>query len=94
MEKKKFNFDPLPKVKKEEKKIEEQTPKKKKQSELSRITFFLEEELKDKMQDYAYWEGYTQQEIINIALEDFLKDKKPNSRPEAVRNRKVGRRKK
>ncbi len=105
MEKKKFSFEPLPKVSKEEKKtttttvpkkVEKKTyaPKKRPQSDLSRITFFLEEELKDKMQDYAYWEGYTQQEIINMALEQFLKTKKPNPRPEAVKNRKLGRKRK
>ena len=48
--------------------------------------------LAEKVKDYAYWEGLTQQAIITQALESFLKDKRIKSRPEQLKNRpKVGR---
>ena len=70
---KKFNFDPLPSIKKEEQK-QESVEQVKKESVSSKITFSIEEELKDKMQDFAYWKGYTQQDVILLALEEYLKN--------------------
>lgn len=40
-----------------------------------RATFFVEEPLLDKLHDYAYTERLSLKEVINLILEDFLKDK-------------------
>ena len=55
---------------------------------------FIDETLKEKTNDYGYWEGLTQQGVIIMALEEFLKDKTPKPRPQNVKDRKVGRKKK
>lgn len=60
-----------------------------------RISIELTDDLVNKVKDYGYWEGLTQQEICCQALKIFFDDKKVKSRPEAVKNRaKVGRKKK
>jgi len=52
-------------------------------------------ELMEKIKDFAYWQGLTQQQTTTQALEYWLKDKPIKTRPEAVKNRqKVGRKKK
>ncbi len=52
-------------------------------------------QLYDKMKDYCYQYGPTQQEVIREALREFFKDKSINPRPEAIRNRtRVGRKRK
>ena len=49
-------------------------------------------ELMEKVKDYAYWEGLTQQQIALEALTLFFGDKQIKSRPERVKNRaKLGR---
>lgn len=91
---KKFNFEPLPKVEQSENKSLSESIEQKKQSELTKVSFYLESELKDKVQDFGYWEGYTQQDVIILALEDFLSKKDIKERPEAIKNKKTAGRKK
>jgi hypothetical protein len=60
-----------------------------------RMCVDMESMLAEKIKDYAYWEGLTQQEIIMQALKIFMEDKSVKSRPEAVRKRaRLGRKKK
>lgn len=60
-----------------------------------RMCVDIESMLAEKIKDYAYWEGLTQQEIIMQALRIFMEDKSVKSRPEAVRKRaRLGRKKK
>lgn len=61
----------------------------------SRLSIELNEDLFNKIKDYGYWEGLTQQEICCQALEIFFEKKEIKSRPDSVKNRpKVGRKKK
>lgn len=58
----------------------------------TRLVVDVDSNLLEQVKDYAYWNGFTQQQIIMRALEAFFKDKEVNPRPEAVRNRpRVGR---
>lgn len=60
-----------------------------------RMCVDIESMLSEKIKDYAYWEGLTQQEIIMQALRAFMQDKSVKSRPEAVKKRaRLGRKKK
>lgn len=62
-------------------------------SKTTRLAVDVDDSMLEKIKDYAYWEGFTQQEVAIQAFEAFLKNKKIDSRPERVRNRpKVGRR--
>lgn len=106
MAKKDFNFAPLPKIadKEKDKKVDFKLPTEKIKSEtdyvlpnvedITKVTFFIKERLKEKTNDYAYEEGLTQQDVIIKALELLLADKNPKPRPLSVKNRKVGRKKK
>jgi hypothetical protein len=59
----------------------------------TRMCVDVPESLVEKVKDYAYWEGYSQQEILLHALTQFLSTKTINSRPDVVKNRpKLGRR--
>jgi hypothetical protein len=59
----------------------------------TRMCVDVPEDLVEKIKDYAYWEGHTQQDILLHALTQFLSAKPIKSRPEAVKNRpKLGRR--
>jgi hypothetical protein len=40
-----------------------------------RQTYHLEVELIEKVREYAYWERLGVSEVVNIALEEFFKDK-------------------
>ena len=40
-----------------------------------RETFYLSKELSHKLRAYAYWERLGISEIVNVALEQFFKDK-------------------
>ncbi len=95
--KSKFNFDPLPSVKPEGEAtkttfavIEKYAPF----QEATKVTFSIEHDLKEKMNDFGYWTGQTQQDIILKALDAFLADKDPKPRPQLVKDRKVGRKRK
>ncbi len=62
-------------------------------SKTTRLAVDVDDSMLEKIKDYAYWEGFTQQEVAIQAFEAFLENKKIDSRPERVRNRpKVGRR--
>lgn len=41
----------------------------------TRATFIVRRDLLDKMKDYAYTERLSLKEVVNTALNDFLKDK-------------------
>jgi len=41
-----------------------------------RQTYHLKVELIEKVKEYAYWERLGVSEVVNIALEEFFKDKK------------------
>ena len=41
-----------------------------------RQTYHLKVELIEKVREYAYWERLGVSEVVNIALEEFFKDKK------------------
>lgn len=61
-------------------------------NDIIRMCADVESMLAEKVKDYAYWEGLTQQEIILQALEDFMQDKLVKGRPEAVKRKaKLGR---
>jgi len=45
-----------------------------------RQTYYLKLSLIEKVVDYAYWERLKISEVVNIALEKYLKDKKFKSR--------------
>lgn len=61
-------------------------------SKTTRLAVDVDDSMLEKIKDYAYWEGFTQQEVAIQAFEAFLEKKKIASRPERVRNRpKVGR---
>jgi len=93
----KFAFDPLPTVKQagEATKTTFATIEKYAPYQVStKVTFSIEHDLKEKMNDFGYWTGQTQQDIILKALDAFLADKDTKPRPQLVKDRKVGRKKK
>jgi hypothetical protein len=58
----------------------------------TRMCVDMPENLVEKIKDYAYWEGYNQQEILLHAVTQFFSNKTIKSRPEIVKNRpKLGR---
>ncbi len=86
-ENKTFDFKPLPQIKQT---VVEQTVID--DNSLSKVTAFVPSSIIEKMKDWGHWEGMTQIEIINEALNQYFKDKDVKPRPEKVRNRKkVGR---
>lgn len=55
----------------------------------------IDNNLSEKLKDYVYWERTTQQEVILKAIQEFLKDKKIESRPEHLKEgKRRGRRRK
>lgn len=95
MAKKSFDFAPLPMIN-----TASETPTETKVSspthELeTKITITVVESLQEKIKDYGYWEGLTQQDIILDAINEYFKDKNPKPRPDKIKNKKkVGRKKK
>lgn len=53
----------------------------------SRMNFTFSYEHIEKIKDYAYWEGLTQQQVVAEAMAHFFKDKSIKSRPESLKNR-------
>lgn len=53
-----------------------------------RMCVDIENYLVEKIKNYAYWEGLTQQEILLQALEFFIKDKTIKDRPDTLKLRK------
>jgi len=97
MSKTKFNFEQLPSIKSEGEvtkttfaTIEKYAP----HQVATKVTFSIEHDLKEKMNDFGYWTGQTQQDIILKALDAFLADKDTKPRPQLVKDRKVGRKRK
>jgi len=87
---KKFDFDPLPLPKHQV--VENPQPT---TSSTIRMCVDVYSELTEKIKDYAYWEGLTQQEVILQSLEHWLKNKPIKSRPATLKNRpKIGRKRK
>lgn len=85
-EKKEFQFPTIPEVQ-FSKQPNEPLSVRMPQGKPSKMNFTFSYELIEKIKDYAYWEGLTQQQVIAEALELFLKDKSIESRPEALKNR-------
>lgn len=85
-EKKEFQFPTIPEVQ-----LSKQPPKQSVVQELqgrpSKMNFTFSYELIEKIKDYAYMEGFTQQQVVAEAIELFFKDKSIESRPEALKNR-------
>ena len=50
-----------------------------------RATFIVNEEILEKLKAIAYWERELIKEVVNRALEDYVKLKNPKPRPEEVR---------
>ncbi len=94
-EKKSFGFAPLtsvPNTTQEAVKKESQYIDNEKET---KITISVVESLQEKIKDYGYWEGLTQQDIILDAINEYFKDKNPKPRPDKIKNKKkVGRKKK
>lgn len=85
-EKKEFQFPTIPEVqfsKQPDKQLVVQKP----QRNLSKMNFAFSYELIEKIKDYAYWEGLTQQQVVAEAIELFFKDKSIKSRPESLKSR-------
>ena len=80
---KEFELLPIPVVQSQK----EQESQLKAPWKTTRMAVDVDSKLLENVKDYAYWEGFTQQQIIMLALEHFFKDKKVHRRPEAVRNR-------
>ena len=53
----------------------------------SKMNFTFSYALIEKIKDYAYWEGLTQQQVVAEAIALFFKDKSIESRPESLKNR-------
>ena len=83
MKEKDFELLPIPEIKSAKKTGSEPAA----QPRPTKMNFTISFELIEKLKDYAYWEGLTQQEVITDALALFLKDKKVKSRPEALKKR-------
>ena len=89
-----FNFGELPtvadngKVEIKEKAIEKEVST---TSKLVKLSAEVEEDLREKVNDYAYQTGLTQTEIVVQALELYFSDKKVTARPQRIKERKVGR---
>jgi len=88
-----FNFGELPtvadngKVEIKEKSIEKVIAS----SKLVKLSAEVEDDLREKVNDYAYQTGLTQTEIVVQALELYFSDKKVIARPQKIKERKVGR---
>ena len=85
-EKKEFQFPTIPEVhpsKQPSKHAVVQTL----QVRPSKMNFTFSYELIEKIKDYAYREGLTQQQVVAEAIELFFKKKSIESRPEALKNR-------
>ena len=95
MAKKSFDFAPLPMINtSSETSVETKVSSLDSERE-TKVTFSVGETLLDKLKDYGYWEGLTQQDIILQSLDLFFKDKTIRPRPDSVKNKKkVGRKKK
>lgn len=82
---KEVNFDllPIPEIQSQKEKESNSAA----QLRASKMNFNISGELIEKIKDYAYWEGLTQQDVATRALELFMRDKKVKSRPEALKRR-------
>jgi hypothetical protein len=63
-------------------------------NETMRMCVDVKNDLIEKIKNYAYWEGLTQQDILLQALEFFIKDKTIKDRPDTLKLRKRNGRKK
>lgn len=85
-EKKEFQFPTIPEVqlsKQPSKQAAIEIP----QGRPSKMNFTFSHALIEKIKDYAYWEGLTQQQVVAEALALFFKGKSIKSRPESLKNR-------
>ena len=90
MAKEKFSFAPLTAIPKNE----ETPPSGQYVTEKeTKVTFNIGESLLEKLKDWGYWEGLTQQDIIIEALNIYFKDKTTKSRPDRIKNKKKAGRK-
>ena len=46
-----------------------------------KMTFYVKENLLDRLYNFAYWSRQTRTEAINVVLEEGLKNKKTKQRP-------------
>ncbi|MES2389288.1 MAG: hypothetical protein V4543_14905 [Bacteroidota bacterium] len=57
-----------------------------------RISSPLSVSMAEMMKDYCYWNGLTQQQVIETALSEFLNARQVQARPDAIKSRpKTGR---
>ena len=90
MAKTKFDFAPLTAIPQQQ----EETPQTGQYAteKETKVTTNISESLQEKMKDWGYWEGLTQQDIIIEALNLYFKDKTTKARPDKIKNKKkVGR---
>ena len=85
MKEKNFELLPIPEIQPAKK--PKASPQPADQPRSTKMNFTISFALIEKLKDYAYWEGLTQQEVVTNALGLFLKDKKVKSRPEALKKR-------
>lgn len=83
-------FEPLPEMN------QDQNWQKASQSEsapvLVRVSTLLNEKLLEQMKDYCYWNGLSQQQLIEQAVANLLSKQETKPRPDAVKARpKTGR---
>ncbi len=53
----------------------------------TRATFIVNEDLLEKVKAIAYWDRALLKEVINHALENYIKVKNPKPRPEEIRKK-------
>lgn len=53
----------------------------------TRATFIVNEELLEKVKAISYWDRILLKEVINNALENYIKLKNPKPRPEEIRKK-------
>lgn len=58
-----------------------------KEKKLKNFAVKIEEDLVNKVNDYGFWEGYSQSEVIEQALEEFFQSREVKPMPERVRKK-------
>ena len=53
----------------------------------TRATFIVNEELLEKLKAIAYWDRVLNKEVVNTALEEYIKKSKVKPRPEEIRKK-------
>ncbi len=65
----------------------QQQGKEENEKPLKNFAVKIEADLVDKVNDYAFWEGYSQSEVTQQALEEFFASRQVQSMPEKMRKK-------